>query len=70
MIEVDDPSVAMLREGSIPVDEVAECVVQGIEKEVFLILPHPEVAKFMQNKANNYDRWIEAMQGIRQKVLG
>jgi len=70
MIEADDPSVAMLREGSITVEELAECVVQGIEKESFLILPHPEVAKFIQNKATNYDRWIAAMQKIRQKVMG
>lgn len=70
MIEVDDPSIAMLREGSISVDEVAQCVVQGLEKETFLILPHPEVARFIHNKATNYDGWIASMQKIRQKVMG
>jgi NAD(P)-dependent dehydrogenase (short-subunit alcohol dehydrogenase family) len=70
MIEVDHPTAMMLRQGSIPVEQLAECVVEGISKETFLILPHPEVAKYIQNKANNYDGWIEALQGIRQKVLG
>lgn len=70
MIEADHPSAIMLREGSIPVEQLAECVVQGIDKETFLILPHPEVEKYLQNKANNYDGWIEALQKIRRQVLG
>lgn len=70
MIEADHPSAMMLREGSISVETLAECVVEGIDKETFLILPHPEVGKYIQNKANNYDGWIEALQKIRQKVLG
>src|SRR4051794_2109953 len=33
--------------------EAAEAIVQGIREERFLILPHPEVARYMQHKAND-----------------
>jgi len=42
-------------------EDVAEAVVQGIREERFLILPHPEVARYMQHKANDPDRWLERM---------
>ena len=70
MIESDDPSAVMLRQGSITVEQLADCVIDGLDKEKFLILPHAEVAKYIQNKANDYDRWIKALQDIRQTVLG
>ena len=41
--------------------DVAEAVVEGIREERFLILPHPEVARYMQHKANDPDRWLERM---------
>ena len=70
MIEVDHPMAQMLRANAIEPEELAECVVAGIDKEAFLILPHAEVAKFIANKATDYDGWISALQHIRQKVLG
>jgi NAD(P)-dependent dehydrogenase (short-subunit alcohol dehydrogenase family) len=42
-------------------EDVAEAVVAGIREERFLILPHPEVARYMQHKANDPDRWLERM---------
>jgi NAD(P)-dependent dehydrogenase (short-subunit alcohol dehydrogenase family) len=42
-------------------EDVAEAVVGGIREERFLILPHPEVARYMQHKANDPDRWLERM---------
>lgn len=42
-------------------EDVAEAVVQGIREERFLILPHPEVARYMHHKANDPDRWLERM---------
>ncbi|MGH8873521.1 MAG: SDR family oxidoreductase [Acidimicrobiia bacterium] len=49
--------------------EVAEAVVAGLNEEKFLILPHPEVARFFQNKANDYDRWIEGMRKVQRSVF-
>lgn len=42
-------------------DDVAACAMKGIEKEEFLILPHPEVRGYFQKKAENLDRWLSGM---------
>ena len=42
-------------------DQVAEAVIAGMRAERFLILPHPEVAKFWARKAADPDRWLQAM---------
>lgn len=49
--------------------EVAETVVRALGEEKFLILPHPEVEKFFQNKANDYDRWIGGMRKLQRTVF-
>lgn len=49
--------------------EVADAVVAGLESETFLILPHPEVETFFQNKANDYDRWIGGMRKLQRSVF-
>lgn len=49
--------------------EVADEVVRGLRSERFLILPHPEVEKFLQNKAADYDRWIEGMRKLQRDVF-
>jgi NAD(P)-dependent dehydrogenase (short-subunit alcohol dehydrogenase family) len=49
--------------------EVAEAVVSGLKEERFLILPHPEVEKFFQNKANDYDRWLGGMRKLQRSVF-
>ena len=50
-------------------EAVADKVVDGLRNERFLILPHPEVARFFQNKANDYDRWIGGMRTLQQRVF-
>jgi short-subunit dehydrogenase len=49
--------------------EVADAVVAGLAEEIFLILPHPDVARFFQNKANDYERWIEGMRRLQRTVF-
>jgi len=39
-------------------------VVKAMAEEKFLILPHPEAAKYFQNKANDYDRWLRGMRKL------
>jgi hypothetical protein len=50
-------------------ETVAEEVVVGLAHERFLILPHPEVEQFFQNKANDYDRWLEGMRRLQRSVF-
>src|SRR4029077_15912416 len=42
-------------------EDVVESVVAGWRDEGFLILPHPEVARYFQGKAADHDRWLAAM---------
>jgi NAD(P)-dependent dehydrogenase (short-subunit alcohol dehydrogenase family) len=44
--------------------KVADAVVDGIDAERFLILPHPEVATYFQRKAGDYDRWLAGMRKL------
>ena len=55
--------------GVIRPDQLAETVVAGIEAEKFLILPHPDVAQFIQYKTADYDRWVGGMRKLRRKIV-
>lgn len=50
--------------------QVADAVVEGLRREAFLILPHPEVKEYLQNKADDYDRWIGGMRKLQRTVFG
>jgi len=60
---------SFLNDGSLSAEEVADCVVAGLADERFLILPHPEVLKFLQRKTADYDRWLGGMRRVRAKVV-
>ena len=49
-------------------EQVAEATVQGLADERFLILPHPEVATYMQRRAQEHERWLSSMRGLHRKV--
>ena len=63
---------AFLLDTAIEPEQVADAVVQGIAEEKFLILPHPEVAKYFQNKANDYERWLRGLRKLQRttQILG
>lgn len=51
-------------DGSVSAEEVAENVIQTMRDERFLSLPHPEVAAYVQAKAQDHDRWLGGMQKL------
>lgn len=53
-------------DGIIGADVVADCVVQGLAEETFLLLPHPDVAGYFQRKSADYDRWLGGMRKLRR----
>jgi NAD(P)-dependent dehydrogenase (short-subunit alcohol dehydrogenase family) len=61
---------SFLVEGAVTAERVAECVVEGLRREEFLILPHAEVLTFFQRKAQDYERWLRGMRRLREKVMG
>jgi len=58
-----------LQEGALEPERVAEDVVQGIAAERFLILPHAEVAEYIQRKAGDRDRWLRGMRRLIKSGL-
>lgn len=55
-----------LMANAITAEECADAVIKGIETENFLILPHKEVAQYIINKAENYDRWLHSLRKMRR----
>lgn len=53
-------------DGMLAPEPVAEACVQTIRDETFLVLPHPEVANYMRNKTDNYDKWIGGMRKLNR----
>ncbi|MGH8871982.1 MAG: SDR family oxidoreductase [Acidimicrobiia bacterium] len=69
LLDAADEFHALLDPLALEPEEVAEAVVAGLAEERFLILPHPEVEKFFQNKASDYDRWIGGMRKLQRTVF-
>ena len=57
-------------DGMIEAEEVAECVIEAMDREAFLILPHPVVRDYMQRKAADHDRWLQGMRRLARKYDG
>lgn len=59
-----------LRETALDPEVVADAVITGLAAEVFLILPHPEVAEFFRHKADDYERWLRGMRRLQARFGG
>jgi len=70
MLDSDHPVARMLEASAVEAEEVAEKAVEGLREERFLVLPHPEVAGFVQRKASDHDRWLAGMRRMHRQVLG
>jgi NAD(P)-dependent dehydrogenase (short-subunit alcohol dehydrogenase family) len=68
MLEQSGKVAELLAETALTADEVASVVVDGLDAESFLILPHPEVADFMLRKATDRDGWIAAMRRLQSRL--
>ena len=56
-------------DGMIMPEELADCTIEALRNEQFLILPHPQVKTYMERKVSDYDRWIRGMQRWRSKFV-
>lgn len=70
MIQNRPGSSAAKADGVLGPEQVAQCVVDGIDAESFLILPHAEVIEYFQRKANGYDRWLGGMRKFAARLKG
>jgi NAD(P)-dependent dehydrogenase (short-subunit alcohol dehydrogenase family) len=49
-------------------ETVASAVIEGIGREEFLILPHPEVLTFFRRKGEDYERWLAGMRRLQDSA--
>ena len=55
-------------DGVLEPDDVAALCLEAIREERFLVLPHPEVATYVQRKATDRDRWLAGMRRFQQAL--
>ncbi len=63
-----EAGAAVLAQGTLEPEDVAEAVVEGLRDERFLILPHPEVHDYEVGKATDRDRWLAGMRKLQRRV--
>ena len=62
-----DKNHPLMRDGLLSPNQVAEDTVEGLMKEDFLILPHPQVLQYIQGKALDYDGWLANIRKLVKK---
>ena len=69
MLDFGDARItALLTPEAIEPEQVADAVVRGIDREEFLILPHPQVREYLARKTADPDRWIQGMQRLQRRL--
>ena len=51
-------------------EDVADITLAAIRDERFLVLPHAEVAAFVQRKATDPERWLAGMRRLQARIAG
>lgn len=54
-------------DGILEPDEVADAVVDALDEERFLVLPHPQVAEYVRHKAADIERWLGGMRKLQAR---
>ena len=52
-------------DGVLEPEQLADTVIETMDREAFLILPHPKVLGYLQRKTDDYDRWLAGMRKLR-----
>jgi len=69
MLTSGEGSVATV-DGVMEPDDVAGAVVEALEGERFLVLPHAEVAEYVRRKGEDRDRWLSGMRRLQARYRG
>ena len=57
-------------DGMIDPEELTDSVIETMDREEFLILPHPVVMDYLQRKTGDYDRWLGGMRKLKERYRG
>jgi NAD(P)-dependent dehydrogenase (short-subunit alcohol dehydrogenase family) len=69
MLGFGDSMSAVLAQSALEPAQVAQVVLEGMREERFLILPHPEVARYYSNRADDNERWLRGMRRMRAGLM-
>lgn len=69
ILMISDEQRAKPMAGVLSAQECAQSVLDGIEKEEFLITPHPEVRDYMMHRASDPGRWASGMRRLRKSLI-
>ncbi len=67
-LNLDDPVHQFLHMSAVTPEHVADCVVEGLREERFLITTHEQVEEFFRYRTEDYDRWLHNFSRIREKL--
>ncbi len=59
---------ALLAPSAIDVDDLVRTVLESLQDERFLVLPHPEVEQYARHRADDPDGWLAAMNRLQQRL--
>ena len=66
MTEGREDSVASV-DGMIEPEVLANAVIESVNNEDFLILPHSQVLTYMRRKTSDYERWLSGMRRFKKQ---
>lgn len=67
-LDLDDPVHQFLNVSALSPEVVAENTLDALRGERFLVLPHEQVAEFVQFKAEHHDRWLHNFARVNEKL--
>jgi len=71
MLPEDSEGVGkLILKTAITADQCADYVVGALDKEEFLILPHPEILDYFKARASNHERWLHHMRKEQERYIG
>ncbi|TWP37450.1 SDR family oxidoreductase [Leekyejoonella antrihumi] len=66
---IDEAAAAIISaDGALQPSDVAQALVDAVERETFLVLPHPQVADYYRYRATHTDKWLSGMQSLQAKL--
>jgi short-subunit dehydrogenase len=57
-------------DGVLEPGDVATMACDAVETEQFMVLPHPEVGRYVAGKGADIDRWLDGMRRLQDAVSG
>lgn len=58
----------LTRDGVLEPEQVADALLDAMREDRFLVLPHPEVARYYAHRAARSDQWLATMSGLQQEL--